>query len=74
MEAVTQTIDSTLLNGIIPLPKRFQNKQVEIVVSIKGEKITEKPHTRFIGLLSQESFDEISVALADTQRVDVNEW
>ena len=74
MEAVTQTIDSTLLNGIIPLPKKFQNKQVEVIVSLSGEKATNKPHTRFIGLLSQESFDEISLALLDTQGVDANEW
>jgi len=74
MEAVTQTIDSTLLNGIIPLPKKFQNKQVEVIVSLGGEKATNKSHTRFIGLLSQESFDEISLALMDTQGVDANEW
>ena len=33
-----------------------------------------QPHTRFIGRLSQESFDEISLALLDTQGVDANEW
>lgn len=38
MEAVRQVIDSTLLNGIIPLPKRFENKMVEIVISIDEEK------------------------------------
>lgn len=74
MEAVTQTIDSKLLDGIVTLPKKFQNKQVEIIVSIKKEKIAEKPHTRFIGALSQERFDEIESILADTCRVDVNEW
>ena len=38
MDAVTQVIDSTLLNGIIPLPKRFENKKVEVVVSLSEEK------------------------------------
>ena len=38
MDAVTQVIDSTLLSGIIPLPKRFENKKVEVVVSLNEEK------------------------------------
>ena len=37
MEAVRQVIDSTLLSGIVPLPKRFENKKVEIVVSLNEE-------------------------------------
>ncbi|MCL2221014.1 MAG: hypothetical protein FWC20_01655 [Oscillospiraceae bacterium] len=37
MEAVRQVIDSTLLSGIIPLPKKFENKRVEIVVSLNEE-------------------------------------
>ena len=40
MEAVRQVIDSTLLSGIIPLPKKFQNKKVEVVVSLNEEKTT----------------------------------
>ncbi|MCL2426598.1 MAG: hypothetical protein FWD05_09715 [Oscillospiraceae bacterium] len=31
-----------------------------------------KPYTRFIGSLSQESCDEISAALLDTQEVDAD--
>jgi len=38
MDTVIQVIDSTLLNGIIPLPKRFENKKVEVVISLNEEK------------------------------------
>jgi len=38
MDVVTQVIDSTLLSGIIPLPKRFENKKVEVIVSLNEEK------------------------------------
>ena len=38
MEAVRQIIDSNLLNGVISLPKDFQNKSVEIFVFLKEEK------------------------------------
>ena len=38
MVAVRQIIDSNLLNGIIQLPREFNNKKVEVVVSVKEEK------------------------------------
>ena len=37
MEAIRQIIDSRLLNGIISLPKNFQNEKVEIIVFLKEE-------------------------------------
>jgi hypothetical protein len=45
MDTVMQTIDSSLLNGIIPLPKRFQNKLVEVVVSLAEESVDLPPLT-----------------------------
>jgi len=38
MEAVRQIIDSQLLNGVISLPRGFQNKKVEIIVFLNEEK------------------------------------
>jgi hypothetical protein len=38
MEAIRQIIDSHLLNGVIALPKNFQNKKVEIIVFPTMEK------------------------------------
>ena len=34
MNAVKQIIDSTALNGIVPLPKLFLNRKVEIIISL----------------------------------------
>jgi len=73
MEAVTQVVDSTLLAGIISLPERFLNKKVEVTVTLDDEK-KEKPHKRFVGTLSQESYNEITHALLDTQKVDADGW
>ena len=42
MEAVKQIVDSSLLNGIISLPRNFQNKKVEVIVSL-NEKNTIMP-------------------------------
>jgi hypothetical protein len=74
MEAVTQVVNSTLLTGIIPLPKRFHNKKVEVTVTLDDDKDKDKPHKRFIGTLSQESYEEITHALLDTQKVDADGW
>jgi len=38
MEAVRQVIESNLLEGVILLPKGFQNKKVEVIVFLKEEK------------------------------------
>jgi len=38
MEVVKQIINSKLLDGVIPLPKNFQNKNVEIIVFLQEEK------------------------------------
>ena len=37
MEAVRQVIDSDLLEGIIPLPKSFQCKKIEIIAFVREE-------------------------------------
>ena len=43
MEAIRQVIDSNLLSGVIPLPKAFQNKNVEVIVFLKKEKAALPP-------------------------------
>ena len=43
VEAVRQVIDSSLLDGVILLPKGFQNKSVEVIVFLKEEKTVLPP-------------------------------
>ena len=38
MEVIKQIIDSNLLSSVISLPKSFQNKKVEVIVSLTEEK------------------------------------
>ena len=40
MEAFKKVINSDLLNGLIMLPKSFQNKMVEIIVFLNEESTT----------------------------------
>jgi len=55
-------------------PVRAKINQSAIITILDEEKREDKPHLRFIGTLSQESFEEISTALLDTQRIDSDEW
>ena len=45
MEAIRQFVDSSLLSGVVPLPKNFQNKRVELVVFL-SEKTPTMPKLR----------------------------
>ena len=37
MEAVRRVIDSDLLMGVVPLPRSFHSKKIEIIVFVKEE-------------------------------------
>ena len=72
MEAVKAYYDGSVFVPIEPVKaKRNQNAIITIIEDVKKEV---KPHLRFIGILSDESYNEISVALKDTQKVDADEW
>ena len=72
MDAVRAYYDG---NVFVPIePVRATKNQPAIITILDKEKSVDKPHLKFIGTLSQESFEEISLALADTQRIDANEW
>ena len=53
---------------------REENGEVILAPIYSDDGVKEKPHIRFIGALSQESYDEITEALRDTQRIDADEW
>jgi len=63
-------------NVFVPMePVKANRNQPAIVTVLDNDKIIEnKPHLKFIGTLSQESYEEISKALADTQGIDADEW
>jgi len=73
VEAVQAYYDGV---AFVPLrPVKAKRNQKAIVTILEDEtKKESKPFLRFIGLLSNESYDEISNALVDTQKVDANEW
>ena len=63
-------------NVFVPIePVKANRNQSAIIAVLDDDKIIEnKSHLKFIGTLSQESYEEISKALVDTQRVDADEW
>jgi hypothetical protein len=70
LNAVKAYYDGRVFVPVEPVSaKRNQNALITILDETK-----EKPHVRFIGVLSDESYEEISEALKDTQEVDSDEW
>jgi len=55
-------------------PVKARPNQSAIITILDDDKKEDKPHLRFVGVLSEESYAEISVALKDTQRIDADEW
>jgi len=55
-------------------PVRAKRNQQAIITILDDDKKGDKPHIRFIGALSKESYNEICIALKDTQEVDADEW
>jgi len=55
-------------------PVKARRNQHAIITILDDERKENKPHLRFIGALSKESYEEISIALKDTQKVDADEW
>ena len=71
MNAVKAYYDGRVFVPVEPVrARRNQNA----VITILDDETMEKPHLRFIGALSAESYDEISKVLKDTQEVDSDEW
>ena len=72
MEAVRAYYDG---NVFIPIePVKAKRNQPALITIVDDNKPKNKPHLKFIGALSNESYEEISMALADAQLVDADEW
>ena len=70
--AVKAYYDGSVFIPIEPV-KAKRNQSTIITIFDENKIIENKPHLKFIGALSQESYEEIGKALADTERVD-DEW
>ena len=60
----------------VPLEKVNIKPNQKVIITILDEYVSSetKPFKKFIGKLSAASFLEISEALKETEKVDLNEW
>lgn len=63
----------------IPLDKVDAKPNQKVIITVLDEYIStenqpEKSYKKYFGKLSTESFNEISEALKETEKVDSNEW
>jgi hypothetical protein len=64
---------------IISLEKVSLKPNQKIIITVLDEyldvnPIQPKPYKKFVGKLNTQSFQEISSALKETEKVDYNEW
>lgn len=63
----------------VPLDKVDIKPNQRVIITVLDEYFyiedkAEKSYKKYVGKLSSESFNEISEALKETEKVDVNEW
>lgn len=62
----------------IPLEKVNLKPNQKVIITVLDEYLDKneerKPFKKYVGLLTKESFQEISEALKETEKVDGNEW
>ncbi len=61
---------------IVPLEKISIKPNQKVIITILDEYVSSeaKPYKKYIGKLNAASFQEISEALKETEKVDLNEW
>lgn len=63
----------------VPLEKVNLKPNQKVIITVLDEYLNpdfrpEKPFKKFIGKLSDESYKEITEALKETEKVDIDEW
>ncbi len=64
---------------IIPLEKIIIRENQKVIITLLDEYLVEdfsddKPHKKYVGRLSDACFKEITEALKETEKIDVDEW
>ena len=72
MNAVKAYYDGKVFIPIEPVIAKMN--QSAVITILDEVKRMDKPHLKFVNVLSHESFNEISMALLDSQKVDTDEW
>lgn len=74
MMAVKAYFDGTVFVPIKPINAKPNQSAIITILDEVESLAADKPHKKFMGKLSNESFTEISEVLLETQRIDKNEW
>lgn len=63
----------------VPLEKANIKNNQKVIITVldeyvKAEELGVKPYKKYVGILKDDSFNEIQEALKDVEKVDANEW
>ena len=74
MDAIQAYYDGSVFVPLVPVKARLNQPAIVTILDAVKTKAGVSRYTEFFGSLSAESYSEITEALKDTERVDMNEW
>ena len=74
MDAIQAYYNGSVFVPLVPVKARLNQPAIVTMLDVANTKASVNRYTEFFGTLSAESYSEITEALKDTERVDMNEW
>ena len=74
MDAIQAYYNGSVFVPLVPVKARLNQLAIVTILDTVNTKTSVSRYTEFFGTLSAESYSEITEALKDTERVDMNEW
>ena len=74
MDAIQAYYNGSVFVPLVPVKARLNQPAIVTILDAANTKASVNRYMEFFGSLSAESYSEITEALKDTERVDMNEW
>ena len=74
MDTIQAYYNGSVFVPLVSVKARLNQPAVITILDTANTKVSGSRYTEFFGTLSAESYSEITEALKDTERVDINEW
>ena len=74
MDAIQVYYNGSVFVPLVPVKARINQPAIVTILDTANTISSDNRYIEFFGSLSAESYSEITEALKDTERVDMNEW
>ena len=74
LDAIQAYYNGSVFVPLAPVKAKLNQPALVTILEAADKNLDGNRYAAFFGALSKESYSEITEALKDTERVDVNEW